>query len=285
MKHLLYISLSFFSILPDKLIYLFSDVLFVIIYRLCKYRIDIVRNNLQMSFPNSTLTDQKTIEVASYRNFCDILVESLLLNSISKVQLQKKMTLINPEVFNGLHLKKNGIMLVGAHYNNWEWMALSLSSYLNVNMYTVYKPLSNKFADCFMKNSRKRFGAKLVPMNTFAKTVLNNKNHPSVNLMLVDQSPHKSKLDFFCSFLNQDTPVYLGPEKLIKSASLELNYIEVQRVKRGHYEMKVVPLSNPSSNKSGEITKLHVKYLENLINLNPHNWLWTHRRWKHSRKK
>ena len=103
--------------------------------------------------------------------------------------------------------------------------------------------------------------------------------------MLVDQSPHKSKLDFFCPFLNQDTPVYLGPEKLIKSASLELNYIEVHRVKRGRYEMKVVPLSNPRSNKTGEITKLHVKYLENLINISPHNWLWTHRRWKHSRKK
>tara|TARA_B110000444_G_scaffold45010_1_gene40943 strand:+ start:11139 stop:11996 length:858 start_codon:yes stop_codon:yes gene_type:complete len=285
MSSLLNIFLTFFGKLPNKIIYFLSDILSFIAYKLLKYRLEIVRVNLKKSFPNLGPKTLKSIEVAFYKNFCDVLVENLLLHSISKPELQNKMKLINPKVFKDLNFKSKGVLLVGAHYNNWEWMALSLSTYLNNRLYTVYKPLSNLSVDKIMKDSRKRFGANIIPMDSFAKTVIKNKNQASVNLMLVDQSPHKSKLDFFCNFLNQDTPVYLGPEKLIKSTELELYFIEVHRVKRGNYEMKVVPLLHNTLSKFGDITELHVKHLENLIQMRPQNWLWTHRRWKHSRKK
>ena len=285
MSSLLNIFLTFFGKLPNKIIYFLSDILSFIAYKLLKYRLEIVRVNLKKSFPNLGPKTLKSIEVAFYKNFCDVLVENLLLHSISKPELQNKMKLINPKVFKDLNFKNKGVLLVGAHYNNWEWMALSLSTYLNNRLYTVYKPLSNLSVDKIMKDSRKRFGANIIPMDSFAKTVIKNKNQASVNLMLVDQSPHKSKLDFFCNFLNQDTPVYLGPEKLIKSTELELYFIEVHRVKRGNYEMKVVPLLHNTLSKFGDITELHVKHLENLIQMRPQNWLWTHRRWKHSRKK
>jgi len=285
MMNLIHILLRLIVIFPENIIYLLSDFLFFIVYKVKKYRVDIVSLNLKNSFPNLSPISRKDIEIAFYKNFCDILVENLIQHSFSKDELQRKMRLKNPEILNDIYDKNKSIMLVGAHYNNWEWMALSLSSYLDGNICSVYKPLSNKTVDKFMKNSRKRFGAKLVPMNSFVRTVLKNKNNSTVNLMLADQSPQKSKLDFFCQFLNQDTPIFLGPEKLIKSASLELNFIEVHRIKRGYYEMKVVPLLKSSEYKYGEITKLHASHLEKLINRNPQNWLWTHRRWKHSRKK
>ena len=285
MINLLNIFLTLFGKLPNKIIYLLSDILFFITYKLWKYRVKIVRVNLKNSFPNLGYNKLKSIEVAFYKNFCDVLVENLLLHSISKAELQDKMKLLNPNFFEDLHFKNKGVLLVGAHYNNWELMALSLSTYLNSNLYTVYKPLSNKFVNKLMKDSRQRFGANIIPMDSFAKSVIKNKNQSSVNLMLADQSPHKSKLDFFCNFLNQDTPVYIGPEKLIRAAELELYFIEVHRVKRGNYEMKVVPLSYTTLTKSGDITEIHVKHLEKLIQTCPQNWLWTHRRWKHSRKK
>ena len=195
------------------------------------------------------------------------------------------MKFLNPEVFSDIAETGKGAMLIGAHYNNWEWMGLSLSTYLNEKIFSVYKPLNNKLSDRLMLNARARFGANIIPMLQFPKVVLKNKNRGAIHLMIADQSPHRSKLEFFCSFLNQDTPVYLGAEKLMKAANLNLYFVEVHRVKRGFYEMKIVPLNEQSTNEKGQATKMHLSHLEKMIINSPESWLWSHRRWKHSRKK
>ena len=195
------------------------------------------------------------------------------------------MNLVNPEILEKLENDEQGIVLITAHYNNWEWMGLSLSTYTNQNINGVYKPLSNKSIDALMLKSRERFGTQLSPMSSFAKKVLSPKGRKSINIMLADQSPHKDKVDFFCEFLGQDTPVFLGPEKLMKAGQMKLHFIEVHRLKRGYYEMKIVPLVDADPENKGSATLAHVKHLEQIIQANPGNWLWSHRRWKNSRKK
>tara|TARA_B110000977_G_C10987777_1_gene458639 strand:- start:811 stop:1221 length:411 start_codon:yes stop_codon:yes gene_type:complete len=136
-----------------------------------------------------------------------------------------------------------------------------------------------------MLNARQRFGAHIIPMLEFPKVVLKNKNRATVNLMIADQSPHKSKLDYFRTFLNQETPVYLGAEKLMNAANLDLLFVKVNRIKRGFYEMEIVPLTDQKLSEKGAATKLHLSQLEKMIINQPENWLWSHRRWKHSIKK
>ena len=268
-----------------KLLYILSEVMIFVVYRIFRYRIDTVQKNLKNSFPNHSLIDLKKIEKKFYRNFCDVLLENLLIFTISEKELKKRMKLLNPEIFDALYNEDKGAILVGAHYNNWEWMALSLGVYAKQDVFSVYKPLNNKTINGLMLKARKRFGANIVPMTSFAKTVLKNKNRATINLMLTDQSPHKSKVDFYCTFLNQDTPVYLGPEKIVNAANLELLFVEVHRIKRGFYEMKIVTLKDKSKEEKESKTLLHVNLLEKIINDQPENWLWSHKRWKNSRKK
>ena len=270
---------------PYKVLYILSEVLLFVVYRIFRYRIDTVQKNLKNSFPKHSLIDLKKIEKKFYRNFCDVLLENLLLYTISEKELKKRMKLLNPEIFDALYNKNKGAILIGAHYNNWEWMALSLGVYAKQDVFSVYKPLNNKTINALMLKARERFGANIVPMASFAKTVLENKDRATINLMLTDQSPHKSKVDFYCTFLNQDTPVYLGPEKLINATNLELLFVEVHRVKRGFYEMKIVTLKDKSIEEKESKTLSHVNHLEKIINDQPENWLWSHKRWKNSRKK
>ena len=285
MHRILPFILKVLGFIPYPLLYLKSELFYVFIYTIYGYRKKVVQENLKKSFPTLSKDELKKIEKASYRNFCDVLLENLRLYTISEKELQKRMKLLNPEVFHSLNERNKGAILIGAHFNNWEWMALSLGIYAKQAVYTVYKPLSNKSVDTLMLKARTRFGANIIPMDAFAKTVLHNKNKATINLMLADQSPHKSKVDYYCDFLNQDTPVYLGPEKLMKAAGLELLFVEVHRVKRGYYEMKIVPLADRVSEEKGATTLLHVNHLEQVIKNNPESWLWSHKRWKHSRKK
>jgi KDO2-lipid IV(A) lauroyltransferase len=285
MTKALHLILKLFGLIPFRILYLKSDFLYFFLYRIYEYRKSVVNENLKNAFPK--LNDKKLnlIMRRSYKNFCDVLLENLKLLTISKAQLRKRVKLINPEILQDLKKKNKGAILIGAHYNNWEWMALAISDYAQQEVYSVYKPLSNQAIDKLMLKARSRFGAQIVPMAAFPKTVLKNKGKSTINIMLADQSPHKSKVDFYCNFLNQDTPVYLGAEKLMKAANLELLFVEVHRVKRGYYEMKIVSLADKPLNDVGTTTLLHVNHLEKVINDNPENWLWSHRRWKHSRKK
>lgn len=285
MTKALHLILKLFGLIPFRILYLKSDFLYFFLYRIYEYRKSVVNENLKNAFPK--LNDKKLnlIMRRSYKNFCDVLLENLKLLTISKAQLRKRVKLINREILQDLKKKNKGAILIGAHYNNWEWMALAISDYAQQEVYSVYKPLSNQAIDKLMLKARSRFGAQIVPMAAFPKSVLKNKGKSTINIMLADQSPHKSKVDFYCNFLNQDTPVYLGAEKLMKAADLELLFVEVHRVKRGYYEMKIVSLADKPLNDVGATTLLHVNHLEKVINDNPENWLWSHRRWKHSRKK
>ena len=284
MNKILPFILILISKIPYKLFYIVSEVLLLFVHRIFKYRINTVQKNLKNSFPKHSLSELKEIEKKFYRNFCDILLENLLIYSISEKELQKRMKLLNPEIFDALFSDDKGAILIGAHYNNWEWMALSLGVYAKQDVFSVYKPLNNKTINGLMLNARKRFGANIIPMTSFAKTVLENKNRATINLMLSDQSPHKSKVDYYCTFLNQDTPVYLGPEKLVNAGKFELLFVEVHRIKRGYYEMKIVPLKDKSIEENKSMTLLHVNHLEKIINDQPENWLWSHKRWKNRRK-
>lgn len=285
LSKILTILLRLIGIIPFPVLYFFSNILTFIVYRIFQYRKEVVRLNITNAFPHLPIKERLRIEQKSYLNFVDVLLENLKLLSISKSDLQARMRFVNPQTLQDLNDSGKGVMLIGAHYNNWEWMALSLSASIPQKMFSVYKPLNNSTIEQLMLRVRSRFGANIIPMNSFPKVVLKNKNQSTVNLMLADQSPHRSKVDYYCDFLNQDTPVYLGAEKLMKAANLELLFVEVARVKRGFYEMKIVPLASKVLGEKGATTKLHVNHLEQLIKNNPENWLWSHRRWKHSRKK
>lgn len=269
------------SLLPFWMLYLISDFLFLIVYHLIGYRRKVVQENLQNAFPGKTAEERHAIEKEYFKYLCDLIVETIKMFTVSKKELERRMTGANAEVL--LDALASGKSVVGAvgHYGNWEIAALRLSSELEYPTMIVYKKLSNDIFDKAFLNMRTRFGAKLVTMENTFRAVMQNRHTPTFDVLVSDQTPVKGETNYFTEFLNQETAVFLGIEKLAKFIDCIVIFCDIRRLKRGYYHCTLVPLfDDPKNTAPYEITNAHVKYLEKVIREEPAYWLWSHRRWK-----
>jgi Kdo2-lipid IVA lauroyltransferase/acyltransferase len=283
-----YVSLPFIYLLalvPFPLLYLLSDGVYILIYHVLHYRRDVVRENLTNSFPEKTQIEIGQIEKRFYRYFCDLFLETFKTLTISKEKMLEHCR-FEPEtvaIFNKLATENQSFMVVMGHFGNWEWGGNTFSISCKHQLYVIYHPLSNKYFNGLIYRMRTRFGTKLIPMKDTLRDMLKNRSHLTATAFIADQSPLPDNA-YWMEFLNQDTPIFLGIEKISLKIRYPIVYITIRRVKRGYYRVFAEKIEVPLSlEKSGTITEIHARRLEADIRSQPEIWLWTHRRWKHER--
>lgn len=273
------------SWLPLSILYLISDLIYLLLYRAFAYRKTVVRENLTKSFPEKSLDEIKEIEKAFYKHLADIFVEGLKVISIRKNNLLKRYRCINPELITPYFQEPKSLILVSAHYNNWEYMVASLGLQFDFHGVGVGKRMSDKAFESFMHERRTRYGTEVCYNDNTTETFENNLGRPTVYMLLADQNPNDENKSYWLSFLNQDTATIYGPEYLAKKYDFPVFYYTVNKVRRGYYEFELSLIeNNPQASKYGDITESHFKTLENNIIRRPEFWLWSHRRWKFKRK-
>lgn len=283
--YIVYSILWLMAWLPLPVLYLKSDFLYILVYHIFKYRRNVVRVNLKKSFPDKNFKDIIAIEKDFYHHFCDSFVEWIYPLHASANNIKKRMQIENPEVLNDLYDKNKSVVVVLGHYANWEWLSV-LPTLIKHKIWAIHKPLSNKFFDGFINHLRSKFGVHMVDMRNTFRTLHSEqlKSEKVLTYFLADQSPAKDRLKYYTNFLNQDTPVYLGAEQIAKKLNMAVVFFDIQKVKRGYYKIHCELLSeNPSDTAEFEITESHTRELERIIRKEPYPWLWSHRRWKHSR--
>lgn len=271
------------SYLPFRVLYWFSDFLYLICYYIVGYRKKVVRNNLTNSFPNLSDTELKSIEKKFYRHFTDFLVESAKSFTISENEIMKRCSIINPELPNSYHDKGRSLMILCGHYNNWEYYAVGLQQQMKHKTLAAYHPLKNSFFDRVIKKSRQRFGMKMVSMREIPRCFSEQQNlEPTMTIMVNDQSPSDPKKAFWNTFLQQDTGWMRGTERIAAKYDQSVLFGCIRKVKRGFYEVTFYPITDePNKVDYGYILDKHTEYLEMVISEHPEFWLWSHKRWKH----
>jgi KDO2-lipid IV(A) lauroyltransferase len=273
------------TLLPLRVLYIVSDLMFVVLYYFPSYRRKVVQTNLRNSFPEKTEEDLRYIEKKFYHHLADMFIETLKVTHMSEKQLNKHFKLNNPELLERLHREKRDIIAVLGHYNNWEWLNI-FSKQTSYKTVSIYKPLHNKSFDAFMNSLRSKFGMVLTPMSSIIREIIKDRknNVNTISAFLSDQIPVKDDIRYWTNFLNQETPVYLGAEKIASKYDMALVFFNIQKIKRGYYELNVELLFEHTEGlPEFLITDTHVKRLEDIINQKPEYWIWSHRRWKHKR--
>lgn len=274
------------SLLPFPVLYLLSDFFFVLLYYVIGYRKQVVYTNLRNSFPDKTEAAILAIQKRFYRYFCDLFLETFKTLTISPASMLKHCSMepAAEALFNGFAAENKSIIIVMGHQGNWEWAGNTFSLRCKHQLYVIYHPLTNKYFNSLIIKMRTRFGTKLIAMKDTFREMVQNRSHLSATAFIADQTPQPDKAHWM-QFLNQDTPVFPGTEKIAQKMNYPIVYVSVKKIKRGYYTLSADLLKLPPFNaiQEGAITAAHTKRLEADIIENPETWLWTHRRWKHKR--
>lgn len=283
-----YIALPFLyliSLLPFWLMYLVSDFFFVIMYYVLGYRKKVVLENLRNSFPEKSEKELNEICVAFYKYLCDLFLETFKTLTISKKTMLAhcKMNEDAQKLFDAYYAEQKSIIIVMGHFGNWEW-AGNVFDNSKHQLYVLYHQLSNKYFNNLIIKMRTRFGTKLIEMKSTLRDMVSNRKNITATAFIADQTPFPENA-YWTTFLNQDTPVFTGTEKIAQKFNYPVIYVTIKRMKRGYYEIFAEPLfDNPKETTEGEISEAHIRRLEKDIRQQPEIWLWSHRRWKHKRK-
>jgi Kdo2-lipid IVA lauroyltransferase/acyltransferase len=271
------------SKLPLAVTYRFSDLFYLLLITVIPYRKKVIEANLRRSFPEKTTRGIKKLRNAFYRHFGDLLIEGIRNFGISEKELRRRFVVTNPEIMQRLYKENRSVLLVSAHYMNWEWMITGQALLFPHKAVGIGMPLSSGFWDKKINQLRSRFGMHVIHAKIVREVFGSyaEKGIPTATLVLSDQSPGDSLKSYWTTFLGQQTAVLFGAEQLANSYDQAVVFYLPRKVKRGRYEITLELLTDkPQSLAWGELTEMHVKRLEQRIIEEPQYWLWSHKRWK-----
>ncbi len=282
MKYLLLILLWFFSLLPIQILYLISKIIRFIVYDILCYREKVVIDNIQNTFIEKSQTEVIKLKNDFYNYFFELIVEIIKLLSISNDELNKRFTFSNINVIKQALKKNKSVIVVVGHYGNWEWALRSASNLLDTKIIGVYKRINNTIFEWLIYKIRSKTNVSPVEIKSLFRELVNNKEK-KIYAIVADQSPTLEQSNVRINFLNRDTLVYTGVEKISKKYNMPVFYLNIKLTSKGYYESTFEEINRKNINgKKLEITKEFFSKLENQIKSEPRLWLWSHKRWKHT---
>jgi KDO2-lipid IV(A) lauroyltransferase len=284
MYYMVYVPFYLLSLLPLRVLHVFADFVYFIMYYVAKYRREIVFNNLAHAFPDKTAEERKKIAKRFYHNLTDTLFESLKAISMSKKQINKRNT-GEYELLNNIIERGDNVHVFGGHQFNWEFGNLLYALHMKIPFIAVYMPLSNKSLDRIFLNMRKRFGTNMISAHIFRTTREQLFSKQYMAALAADQNPGNPANAYWMNFLNRPAPFVTGPAKGAVENKTAAVFVSQHKIKRGHYAFRLKLLSaNASEFTPEQLTVLYKKELEKAIREEPSNYLWSHRRWRHAWK-
>lgn len=274
------------AMLPLKVLYGLSYLGALILYHIVRYRRKTVALNLKNSFPERSRRELKKIELKYYLHLSDLFIEFIYQLHRSPKVASRLCEFKNIELLNSYYDKGKSVIVAGGHYGNWEILGM-LGSVCKHITFGIYKPLENKYYEKYTNKAREKFGGVTLAMQDTFKTAISYHQQGKLFFLglISDQTPGRHDIHYWTTFLNQDTPVFLGVEKIARKLDQPVFFCNMRKIKRGKYVVEFELLcDNPKNTQPYEITELHVRALERLILKAPEYWLWSHRRWKYKRK-
>ncbi|WP_396192062.1 lysophospholipid acyltransferase family protein [Flavobacterium sp.] len=283
---ILYPLLWLISKLPFRLLYIFSDSIYFLVYRIIGYRKKTVRQNIALALPHLSEKERIQIEKKFYSHMCDMFLEMIKTMNISQKEIDERFKFSNLETYQELEKKGKSIALMCAHYASYEWV-LSMNKHISFKGYGIYKQIANKYFDKLVRTIRSKFKAYLITTKQTKATIEKNTKAGVLGVygFASDQTPRWSKRLYWHRFIGIETPIHTGAETLAKQYDMNVIFLRTKKIKRGYYEASFeVMTEDVQSIPNYKLSEDFMARVEQQIYEQPEFYLWTHKRWKHKKK-
>ncbi len=277
------------SMLPLSVHYALSRVLYFFLVYILHYRHKVISGNLCLAFPDKDERQIKQLQREFYSFFCDYIAETVKFATMSRDEIASRMTFEDAEPLNELVKQGRSIALMLGHYGNWEMVTSIRRCFtpVNVGYGHIYHPLENEVMNRLFLTFRDRLGSMSVSMRETLRWLMRHEREgrPTVLGYISDQVPTWTNIHYWLTFMNRETPVFTGVERIARKLHQAVYYVDVRCVKRGYYTARLVPITLDASQVDEHfVTDRYFELLEQTIRRAPQYWLWSHNRWKRTRE-
>lgn len=254
--------------------------------------------NISRSFPEKKYKELKTIYRDFYRHLGEIAAEAIWFGGSDYKRLNKAgiVTVKNPEVIARLFETTPSVTVMCSHCGNWELLG-GFYGYMTKDGFdcpfdetvltVVYKRLSSELSDMIFAWNRTNALEKdsphsIIESNNVLRFSIKNRAEKRIYGYPADQTPYKGMgRHDMGMFLNQKTYAMTGSLGVACKLSHSVVYMKMKHVARGKYEWEFIPMCEDASQCTpDELMRKYYDLLEAEIMETPHNWLWSHNRWK-----
>ncbi|TLV01276.1 lysophospholipid acyltransferase family protein [Dyadobacter luticola] len=267
------------------LLWLFKGLSFLIYFVLryiVRYRKALIRQNLSKSFPDKSAREIDKLMKVYYRHMSDLLIEPFLFYLAPKSLRRRLASYTNLELLDGFLRDNKQVIVFASHYGNWEYL-VNLPEVTDYPVYTAYSPIKIAWVNRLMIGLRSFFGVTLIAKQVFyrqAVSLFRKHSLPKLLVVIGDQRPGPGNHKFYLPFLDQNTAVQTGGERIAALSGATLVYVRAQKIAQFSYEFIFTEMKNADRNTPMNITSAYYRFLEESIFHAPGYWLWSHNRWK-----
>jgi KDO2-lipid IV(A) lauroyltransferase len=280
MYYIVYGLLWLISLLPMRVLYFISDLLYGLIFYIFKYRRDVVMKNLSIAFPGKSEKEKLIIAKKFYHNLVDTFIETIKMISASYAFIEKRFT-ANVELINDYYESGRSVQIHLGHNFNWEWGNSLLATKTPFKLLVVYMPITNKVLEKLFYKLRSRTGTVLLRATNMKEDFIPYRSTQYLLGLAADQNPGHPMSAWWFNFFDRPTPFVKGPARAAIANDTVVLFAFIHKPKRGHYKTVLSLMTEePQKFTETELTQQFVHQLENVIKEYPEMWLWSHRRWK-----
>lgn len=280
MHYILFGLLYLFSLLPFFIIYAVSDFVSFLLFRIFKYRLGVILTNLNIAFPDKSKKEKLDIARRFYTNLTDTFLETIKLISMSEKTLAKR---IQVEFSESDKLFNSGkdILFLSGHQMNWEYAHYAFAKNFGNSWVGIYMKINNKTVDRIFYKIRNKYNCVLIAAQDFKaqRHIIYDKKNALA--LIADQNPGWPKYSNWLNFFGIPAPFITGPEKDAHLRNPAVVFVNFVKLKRGFYKFSESLIAqNGTDLKNGQLTLTYRNLLEQAIQEQPPNYLWSHKRWK-----
>ena len=285
---IVYTAFRLLASLPLSFLYFISDIIFIILYYVIKYRQKVVDKNLGNSFPEMKPEERERTKKMFYMHLSDCIVETIKMLHISDEEMSERVVVNNTELIENKANDGKSIILFMGHYGNWEWVQEISKRYKKPGLSgEIYRHAKNKVFNRLIITIRSRFNTMQIEQKKAVRTLigLNREGKQILVGFISDQRPNSNNLNHWLYFLNQETAIAVGGEEIGKHIGAHYVYLDIEKPSRGHYVLtfkEIIPHNDIKD--EYPVTAEFYRMFEQTIKRDPAYWLWSHDRWKFKRQ-